>query len=157
MPSGTVTCKMSCSSELVFELLHDYSRRLEWDTLLSEARLTRGCTAAAKGATSLCVSKSRFGRIGIETRYVTFSPHSIAAVEMINQPPWFESFAASIRHSDAADGSEITYKFHFTAKPRVLRWLLEPLMAFFLRRETERRLRALSAFLAARTPAPLPF
>jgi len=153
MPSATVTQVMPCSSKPAFEVLHDYSRRLEWDTLLSEARLTRGCTHAEKGATSLCVGKSRLGRIGIETRYLTYTPHSIAAVEMINRPPWFESFAASIRHVDTPGGSELTYKFRFTAKPRALRWMLEPIMMVLLRAETKRRLQALAAFLA-RTGRP---
>jgi hypothetical protein len=140
---------MPCSSKIVFELLHDYSRRLEWDTLLREARLTRGNTESAKGATSLCVGKPLFGLIGIETRYVTFSPGTIAAVEMINRPPFFEHFAASIRHVDVDGGSVATYKFQFTAKPRFLRWLLHPLMTMALRFETQKRLRALASFLTA--------
>lgn len=148
MPSATVTLSMGSPSRLAFELLHDYSRRLEWDPLLSEARLTRGCTKAAKGATSLCVSKVRFGRIGIETRYITYSPYSIAAVEMINHPPWFDTFAASIRHTDTPQGSEITYKFRFSAKPRMLRWIVEPIMLLILRAETKRRLHAFAAFLS---------
>ena len=102
MPSATVSHPMPRSSAVVFALLHDYDRRLEWDTLLREARLTRGHTAAAKGATSLCVGKPPVGWIGIETRYLTFVPGSIAAGEMINRPPFFEHFAASIRHEDSA-------------------------------------------------------
>jgi hypothetical protein len=139
---------MPCSSEIVFVLLHDYSRRLEWDTLLREARLTRGHTKAAKGATSLCVGKPLFGLIGIETRYVTFTPGKIAAVEMINRPPFFEHFAASIRHTDVEGGSVAAYKFQFTARPRFLRWLLHPAMALALRFETQRRLHALASFLS---------
>jgi len=150
MPSATVTYPMPCPSEAVFEVLHDYSRRLEWDTLLSEARLTRGCVVAAKGATSLCVGKSRLGRIGIETRYVSYTPSSVAAVEMINHPPWFASFAASIRHVDTPGGSDLIYKFHFSAKPRIFRWILEPVMLFALKTETKRRLQALAAFLERR-------
>ena len=76
---------MPCDSQRVFDLLHDYSRRLEWDTLLREARLTQGHMVAGKGATSLCVGRPLFGLIGIETRYVTFTPGSVAAVEMVNR------------------------------------------------------------------------
>lgn len=147
MPSATVSHPMPCSSAVVFELLHDYDRRLEWDTLLREAQLTRGNTVAAKGATSLCVGKPFFGLIGVETRYLTFVPGSIAAVEMINRPPFFEHFAASIRHEDTADGSRLTYKLNFTARPRFLRWLLHPIMLVALRHETQKRLVALSEFL----------
>jgi hypothetical protein len=147
MPSATVSHPMPCSSAVVFELLHDYGRRLEWDTLLREARLTRGHTIAKKGATSLCVGKPFFGWIGVETRYLTFVPGSIAAVEMINRPPFFEHFAASIRHEDLPEGSRLTYKLNFTARPRFLRWLLHPIMLVALRHETRKRVAALAEFL----------
>lgn len=148
MPTATVSQYMPCPAEKVFDLLHDYSRRLEWDTLLREARLTRGCTQAGPGATSLCVGKPAFGLIGIETRYVTFKRGVIAAVEMINCPPFFETFAASIRHEKAVGGSTATYKFRFTAKPRLLAWPMERVMLVVLRHETRRRLAALASFLA---------
>jgi hypothetical protein len=147
MPSATVSHPMPRSSAVVFELLHDYDRRLEWDTLLREARLTRGNTTAAKGATSLCVGKPFFGWIGIETRYLTFVPGSLAAVEMINRPPFFEHFAASIRHEDLPQGSRLTYKLNFSARPRFLRLLLHPIMLVALRHETRKRLAALAEFL----------
>lgn len=149
MPSITVCEHMPCSSAVVFELIHDYSRRLEWDTLLKEARLTSDHAKAEKGATSLCVGKPFFGLIGIETRYVTFSPGSIAAVTMINQPPFFGHFSASIRHEDEGAGSKLTYKLRFLAKPWLLRWLLHPIMACALRIETRKRLQALASFLKA--------
>jgi len=151
MPAATIQEQMPVPAADVFDLLHDYSRRLEWDTLLCEASLTRGHTQAGPGATSLCVGKPLFGVIGIETRYVTFRPSEIAAVEMINRPPFFESFAASIRHQDNAEGSTITYKLQFTARPRWLRCILHPVMLWQLQKETRRRLQALAAFLASPT------
>lgn len=146
MPSATVQQQMPVASAEVFALLHDYSRRLEWDSLLKKACLTRGHTQAALGATSLCVGKPWFGLIGIETRYITFKPGELAAVEMINRPPFFDHFAASIRHQDNEHGSVAVYKFQFTAKPRCLRWLLHPIMLPQLRNETHKRLLALSRF-----------
>ncbi len=148
MPGATIKQQMPADSATVFALLHDYGRRLEWDTLLKEARLTRGHEMAAKGATSLCVGKPFFGIFGMETRYLTFSEGKIAAVEMINRPPLFAHFAASIRHENNHAGSTATYVFRFTARPRFLRWFLEPIMLRALRAETARRLCALSGFLA---------
>jgi len=150
MPSATISQVMPCTSVKVFELLHDYSRRLEWDTLLCEARLTRGHQVSAKGATSLCVGKPFFGLIGIETQYVTFTPGSIAAVEMINKPPFFDHFVASIHHQDKEGGGSVaTYKFQFLARPVWIRWLLHPLLLFTLRHETTKRLKALAEFLGS--------
>lgn len=93
--------------------------------------------------------KPLFGMIGIETRYLTFNRGVLAAVEMINRPPFFDAFAASIRHQDTEAGSAVTYRFSFRARPRSLRWIFEPIMLFVLRHETRQRLRALSRFLAA--------
>lgn len=147
MPSATVSQAMPCDAASVFQLLHNYSRRLDWDTLLRKARLTQGHTVATKGATSLCVGRPLFGLIGIETRYVTFTPGVVAAVTMINHPPFFKSFVASIRHEDTAQGSIATYKFQFMARPAILRWILHPVMLYILRRETVKRLQALASYL----------
>jgi len=152
VPSASITEQMPCSSVAVFDLLHDYSRRLEWDTLLREARFTRGHTVAAVGATAICVGRPLFGIVGIETAYLTFSRGIIAAVDMINHPPFFDSFAASIRHQDTETGSSVTYKFRFRARPRFMRLLFEPIMLHVLRHETRKRLQALSGYLAS-TPA----
>lgn len=148
MPVATITVEMPVSSAEVFALLHNYDRRLEWDTLLSSARLTRGSTKAGKGACSLCVGSRKLGGIGIETRYLSFEEGRLAAVTMINQPPLFSKFAASIRHEDRTKGSIATYKLHFEAKPRWLAWLLEPVMTVILKAETRKRLLALSQFLS---------
>jgi hypothetical protein len=148
VPAATITASMPCDSSTVFALLHDYSRRLEWDTLLREARLTQGYSVSGVGATALCVGKPLFGLIGIETRYITFTPGVVAAVQMINRVPFFETFGASIRHRDTDGGSTLTYKLSFTARPRPLRWLFEPIMLAYLRHETRRRLEALSQFLS---------
>lgn len=148
MPVATITVEMPVSSAEVFKLLHDYDRRLEWDTLLSSARLTRGSTKAGKGACSLCVGSRKLGGIGMETRYVSFDEGRLAAVTLINEPPWFSKFSASIRHEDRPGGSIATYKLRFEAKPRWLAWLLEPVMKVVLRMETRKRLEALSRFLS---------
>lgn len=68
---------------------------------------------------------------------------------MINQPPFFGRWAASIKHEPIDGGSsKITYTWSFEAKPRLLRWLFEPIMARVFRWETRKRLRALRDHLA---------
>jgi len=84
----------------------------------------------------------------LETKYVTFRKGELAAVDLINRPPFFSKFAASIRHEDNADGSKVVYQFRFAARPRFLAWLLEPLMLRALEAETAKRLEALSNYLA---------
>ncbi len=130
--------------EVVFDLVHDYDRRLSWDTLLSKAYLTGGATAAGKGVSSVCVGRRSLGGLALATRYVSFDRPHVAAVEMTNRPPFFGRWAASIKHEPIDEGSsKITYTWSFEAKPRLLRWLFEPIMARVFRWETRKRLRAL--------------
>jgi hypothetical protein len=152
MAHGSVSAIMPAPSTAVFDLLHDYDRRLEWDTLLRAAYLADGHTAAGKGVTSVCVGRRSLGGLAFKTVYVTFERPTRAAVKLVNAPPFFESWAASIQHQDlSARESRITYTFHFIVKPRLLRPLLDPLIERVFRWETQKRLRALQHHLVRGT------
>jgi hypothetical protein len=134
--------------EVVFDLLHDYNRRLQWDTLLRKACLLHGAGRAEAGVQSLCAGKWSTGGIPMVSEYLTFQRPDYAAVKMVNHPPFFKSFAATIRHAPLDHNrSKITYSYHFEAKPAWLAWLLEPVMNFKLKKETRKRLKALRKFL----------
>ena len=155
MPHGSVTAIIPAPSADVFRLLHDYDRRLEWDTLLQHACLTDGWTEARLHATSICRGRAHLGGIALKTEYVSFHAPHVAAVRMVNRPPFFEKFAATIRHRDLEDGSsQIQYKYNFTARPWWLRWLLHPLMALAFRYETGKRLQALRWFFEEQRVGP---
>jgi len=131
----------------VFNLVHDYKRRLEWDTLLQKAYLEDEFPDSCKGAISVCQGRTILGGFALRTEYVSFERGKLAAVKMLNQPPFFETFAASIRHLVIGENqSEIIYKVNFTAKPKFLRWLLHPIMKAILVWETKKRLIALRVF-----------
>lgn len=139
------------SADAVFALVHDYRRRLEWDTLLQEAYLETGFSEAARGAIAVCRGRAILGGFALRTQYVSFEKGKIAAVKMLNQPPFFDSFAASIRHLAIDDNrSEVIYKVNFAARPRWLRWILDPLMRVVFVWETRKRLRALKNYFQSR-------
>ncbi len=148
MPKGLVIKVMPANCERVFDLIHDYDRRLDWDSLLSEAYLEPPFIRAEKGAVSLCRGRPILGSIGVRTIYITFDPCKVAAVKMINRPPFFESFAASIRHIAISENeSKVEYRFSFLARPAILRPILHPLMQLLFNWETRKRLKALSHYL----------
>ena len=152
MAHAEVSEVIPAPSSAVFDLLHDYTRRLEWDTLLQAAYLEDGATGAGKGVTAVCVGRKSLGSIALKTVYVTFERPWLAAVKMMNAPMFFETWAGSIRHEDiSADESRLTYKFQFTTKPRFLRFVLDPLMGQIFAWETRKRLRALKAFFMCRS------
>jgi len=147
MAYGQISEIVPASSHTTFDLLHDYTRRLEWDTLLQAAYLD-GAAVADKGVTAVCVGRRSLGGIAIRAVYVSFDRPRVAAVRMVNAPAFFKSWAASIRHENISDQeSRITYRFHFVTKPRFLRFILDPIMERVFLWETRKRLRAIKAFL----------
>lgn len=147
MPTAEIRETIPASAEKVFALLHDYERRLDWDTLLQEAYLEPEFSEAMRGAISVCRGKNVLGGFALRTEYVSFEKNKVAAVKLLNQPPFFETFAASIRHFEIdANNSEIIYKVNFTAKPKWLRWFLNPLIRTIFAWETRKRLRALKKY-----------
>ena len=144
MPTFEIKEIIPASAEKVFALVHDYKRRLEWDTLLQEAYLEPEFIEAGRGAISVCRGKPSLGGFALRTQYISFEKGKVAAVKMLNRPPFFETFAASIRHVEVDENhSEIIYKVNFTARPRLLRPLLHPFMRFIFVWETRKRLKAL--------------
>lgn len=153
MPHGQVTDVIPAPADDVFRLLHDYNRRLEWDTLLQAAYLLDNCQAAGLGVKSVCKGKRALGGIALTTEYISFRPPDVAAVRMVNRPPFFDTFAATIRHQAQTDGSsKIEYNYNFTSRPRWLRFLLDPIMSFCFKMETKKRLAALRRYFANRSP-----
>src|SRR5579863_2324062 len=121
MPHIRVTEIIPAPAADVFGLVQDYTRRLDWDTLLRRADLVDGSTAACLGATTICQGRARSGGLAVKARYVAFQPPWLAAVKMINRPMFLETLAATIRHHDReGSSSSIEYILTFTARPR---WL----------------------------------
>ncbi len=142
------TEEIAASTEAVFDLVHDYDRRLSWDTLLRDARI-EGAQVPGVGAVAVCTGRWFVGGMCFRTRYVSFRRGKVAAVKLVGRLPLFEDWAASIRHEPLGPShSRILYTLSFTARPRFLAWLLAPLMSLAFGIETRRRLRALSAALA---------
>lgn len=86
---------------------------------------------------------------------MTFRRPQLAAVTLVNPPPFFSSWAASIRHRELGPGrSEVAYTLTFTCRPTVLAPLIERVALVAFRWETRRRLRALAAYLGRAVPSP---
>jgi hypothetical protein len=133
--------------EETFDLVHDYPRRLAWDTLLRRACTVDGALPA-RGVEAVCTARRRVGGLSFRTRYVTFTRPVLAAVVLLEAPFPFASWAASIRHRPLPGGrSEVVYTLTFTGRPARLAWLVEPVALVAFRWETTRRLRALATYL----------
>lgn len=143
MVRASVSEEIPASAREVFDLVHDYERRLSWDTLLREAYVESG-DRAGLGVVTVCAGRWLIGGLRLRTVYVSFVPGVVAAVKMLDRPPLFGKWAASIRHEPLGERrSRLTYTYNFRSRPRWLAFLLEPILAVVFRWETRRRLRAL--------------
>lgn len=150
MPKEEYTIEINAPASTVFDLIHDYNKRLDWDTMLSQAKLLNGATAADVGVRSLCVGTWRSAFLGMETEYVQFKRGEVAAIKLTKRLPFFDRFAATIRHEPLGQNrSRATYIYHFTARPRFATALLEPIMNRMLKYEVQHRLQALQHYFGA--------
>ena len=147
VPSSRLSIDINAPAQSTFDLIHEYDKRLLWDSMLCEARLLNGAKVAAQGVRSRCVGSWKCLWIPIEAIYVSFKSGKVAAVKMVNRPLFFAEFAATIRH-DALDSqsSTVTYIYNFKSKPRWLAPVFEPVMNAVLAREVRHRLRALKSY-----------
>jgi Polyketide cyclase / dehydrase and lipid transport len=140
--------EIRATPEAIFDLVHDYGRRLDWDPFLKEACLLEGAKAAGVGVTSRCTARNGFAGLAMETVYVTFDRPRGAAVRMTRGPAVLETFAASINQEDLGSGvTRVTYRFNFLTRPRWLRALVHPIAAALFRREVRDRLEALKRYM----------
>lgn len=135
--SSTVVAR---SAEALFALSQDYTRRLEWDTYLSQAYLLGDAHSASVGVESYC--KSRSGPAMV-SKYISYSPPTHAAVEMVRGPLILGQFGGTWRFRQLQpQATEVQFIYNFKARPRFLAWLIEPVLAAFYRHDMERRLQA---------------
>lgn len=143
---------IAAEPEAVFDLIHDYARRLEWDPFLKEARLLDRPSACA-GATCRCVARNGFGGMAMDAVYVSFDRPKVAAVKMVKGPRILESFAATLRQDRIGEGrTRVTYRYNFETRPALLRPILNVVCSRFFAREVRNRLLHLKRFLEK--PAP---
>jgi ribosome-associated toxin RatA of RatAB toxin-antitoxin module len=135
--------EVAAEPDVLFALSHDYSRRLDWDPFLREARLVGGAETPGLGVRAWCVARNG---LGMETRYVSFNPPGACAVEMTRGPWFFRSFSGSWRFDRIGpDRTRVTLTYSLVGRPRFLTGLLR----FVFAGDTRRRLEALKRFVEA--------
>lgn len=150
MAHTVVEITIDAPAEQVFEVIHDYAIRTEWDTLLRSASMQAG-EEPGTDAVAICKARWYLGGLTFATRYVSYRPPVVAAVTLVKPYFVFENWSASIRHrsvdSVTGDASVVTYTLTLKCRPG---WLARPLEAVANRLfaiETRRRLRALKRYI----------
>jgi len=147
---------IAASPEEVFDLLHDYDLRLQWDPFLRQARLENGAMEAGLGVSTYCAARLRSGGLGMHTTYVSFHRPGVAAVKMTAGPWFLREFAASIVQKEISPRqTRVGYKFSFSTRPRWAAPVVEALFRILFRYETKKRLKRLKAYLESARVAPI--
>ncbi len=137
---------ISAPSAQIFDLVHDYHRRLEWDTLL-RAAYTIDDAQPDVGVESVCTARRHLGGFSFRTRYITFRRPDLAAVTLVRPTLMFAAWTASIRHQSVGAATLVRYTLTFRCRPAFLARIIEPIAVRAFRIETRRRLAALDRFL----------
>ena len=147
MKVQTVSVLIHSTSFQIFDLIHDYDKRLEWDSFLSNAVLLNDAERAGLNVVSRCSTRSALCQMHMETKYISFNRPRVAAVKMTKGPWFFQKFAASIRLKEISeDTTEVIYRYHFTLKSKILMFL-QPIINKILLQETKMRLMMLKDYL----------
>ena len=155
MPTRRLSIDVDAPPERVFDLIHDYGRRLEWDPFLRRAELLGGATRAGAGVGARCVARWSRGGLGMDVVYLSFDRPRVAAIEMVRGPWPMASFHASLKQIGLDGGkgvarTRVTYAYHFTTRPAWLAPLVRPAFDRFFAAETRGRLEALRAHFVRR-------
>src|SRR3954447_17733496 len=135
--------EIAAEPQALFDLTQDYSRRLDWDPFLKEARLVGGAEHAGGGVRAWCVARNG---LGMETRYVSFNPPGTCAIEMTRGPWPFRSFSGSWRFDRIGPNrTNITFTYHLVGRPDFLTRLLGLVFAGATRRRLAALKRAVEA------------
>jgi ribosome-associated toxin RatA of RatAB toxin-antitoxin module len=136
---------IACPQETLFDLTQDYTRRLEWDPYLIEARLLHGAEKAAVGVEAFCKNRSGSGMV---TRYITFNRPIVAAVTMTEGPRILERFSGAwnVRALDT-HRSTLTFTYNFTLRGGALGKLLTPIASQVFSRDMKLRMQAIKSFV----------
>jgi len=132
--------------DFVYRTSQDYAVRYDWDPFPENIAVVSGDPNALAVGTRVQVN-SKLG-MGMLVEFVQVMPPTRAAVKMIEGPWFLEKFAGSwiFQEAQAVAQTEARFRYTIIAKPRLLRFIVEPLAALYFSRVVKRRLVGLRVY-----------
>ncbi len=141
MPTIQVVLDIAAATAPLFDLAQDYGLRLTWDPFLRELAFRGGATEAAVGVR---VWVRAHNGMTMEVEYLTLRRPEQVAMKMVAGPRIFRQFAGAWLFKPLGPAAtRVTFRYHFTCRPRALAWAIEPVVARVLRRDMAARLAGL--------------
>lgn len=138
MPKVSKSITINCKQSQAYAVAQDYSVRLEWDAFTRHISFNDGNSKAAEGVR--VIGRSWHGML-MEVEFVKVDAPRRAAMKMIEGPFFFGNFAGTWRFI-ALPGKRTLVKFHYHFKSRWpwLRFVIDPIIRFVLKRDVNTRL-----------------
>ena len=153
MASIESSVRIKAPVDFVYRVSQDYAVRYDWDPFPENISVVAGDPNALAAGNQVLV-KSKLG-MDMLVEFVQVMPPTRAAVKMIKGPWFLKTFAGSWIFQDGESDSQTEARFRYTiiAKPKVLRFLVEPLAGLYFSRVVGRRLAGLKAYCESRQDA----
>lgn len=152
---------IAVSPSKVWDAIHKYEHRLEWDRMLRDLAVDgvapRQAAAINVGSEVTQWARWTAGGVMMKARYLVSRPPTAteagyAKVEMIRGPWFFRSFTAqSELIALDANSTRSVAKYEFECGPKWLRWIIEPIVLAVFRHETTARWVSLKRYLEVRS------
>lgn len=129
---------------LVYRVSQDYTLRHDWDPFPASIAVVAGEPGGPHIGTRVHI-RSRLG-MDMLVEFVQVAPPTHAAVKMIRGPWFLARFAGSwIFHEVTPGTTAARFRYTLTARPALLRFLIEPVAALYFSRVASKRLDGLRA------------
>lgn len=140
MPTVEGSILIEAPAAGLFALSQDYALRRAWDPFVRDMRFLDGATASARGVR---VWVRAWTGLTMVVEFTGYRPPSSVAMRMVRGPWFLDRFAGAWLFHARGERTEVTFRYSFTARPRWLRPMLEPLISRAFRRDVQGRLRGL--------------
>lgn len=140
MPQVVARVVIAVSPQVAFAVSQTSGElRLRWDPFIRRQQFLDGATSAAKG-----VRTRTWSRIGprMDSQYVSYNPPTAAGMTMVAGPWFFDQFGGGWRFKEVDGGTEATWKYTFSTRPRWLRPVADRIGVLLLQREINARINA---------------
>jgi hypothetical protein len=133
----------------VYRISQDYAVRYDWDPFPDSIEVVRGASGEPQLGNQVMVKSKLGARMLVE--FVQVNPPSRAAVSMISGPWYLSKFAGSWIFSELSPvRTGARFRYAIGAKPRFLRFLMEPIASLYFTSVVKKRLAGLKTYCEGR-------
>lgn len=140
---------MPAPADVAFDAFHYHYWRSRWDSLVSATHVIGGHSCPYVGAVTQNAGSGWMRPLSMQTQFLSFDRPKVAATTMIGKSFPFSRWAASLNHREIdEDSSMLIYTYTFSAGPRLLAFVVEPIIKLIFDWQTRHRFLRMQAFLA---------